>query len=89
MTDTDLRAALGVAPEPDFELDLPPGWARHRPDRAQQDAMLAGIRTRAMQAHRPELLAQANGMLRDSFEMMRRGDVVAFFTPSEQSEETL
>lgn len=85
----DLRSALGAPPEPDFELELPPGWARHRPDRAQQDAMLAGIRSRAMQAHRPELFAQADAMLRDSFDLMRRGDVVAFFTPSEPGDDTL
>lgn len=87
--DTDLRAALGAPPEPDFELELPPGWARHRPDRAEQEAMTASVRARAMQAHRPDLLAQAQAMLRESFESMRRGDVRAFFTPTEPGDDTL
>ncbi|WP_026374189.1 hypothetical protein [Agrococcus lahaulensis] len=86
---TDLRAELGAAPDPEFELELPPGWARHAPDRATQDAMAAGIRERMLRAHRPDLYAQAQRMLQDSFEAMQRGDVVAFFTPTDDGDETL
>jgi hypothetical protein len=86
---SDLRTALGAAPDPEFTMELPPGWARHAPDRATQQLLLAGIKTRMMQAHRPDLFAQAQSMLKDSFEAMRRGDVVAFFSATEQGDDTL
>ncbi|MCR8672012.1 hypothetical protein [Agrococcus sp. HG114] len=86
---TDLRAALGVAPDPEFELELPPGWARHAPDAATRDRFAAGIRQRMMQAHRPDLYAQAQRLLDDSFEAMRRGDTIAFFAPTDPGDETL
>lgn len=85
----DLRSALGAAPDPDFAMELPPGWARHAPDDTTQRAMLAGIRTRMMQAHRPDLYAQAQSMLSESFETMRRSDVVAFFSATEPGDGTL
>ncbi|MFA4840293.1 MAG: hypothetical protein WC580_01130 [Agrococcus sp.] len=84
-----LRAALGLAPDPDFDLRLPPGWARQAPDAETQERMLAGVRSRMMQAHRPDLFARAQSMLSDSFGTMRRGDVVACFTASAQADDTL
>lgn len=85
----DLRAALGLAPDPDFDLRLPPGWSRQTPDAETQERMLAGVKSRMMQAHRPDLFARAQSMLSDSFETMRRGDVVAFFSASEPGDGTL
>lgn len=85
----DLRASLGAAPDPEFTMELPPGWTRRAPDRSTQAMMTAGLRSRMMQAHRPELFAQATSMLKDSFEIMRRGDVVAFFSATEPGDDTL
>ena len=89
MNAADLREDLGVRPDPEFELDLPPGWTRSEPDEQTMEAMIAGTKRRLMQAHRPDLFAQMKTMMEKSFEDMRRNGVFAFFSATENDPDTL
>jgi len=84
-----LRAELGAAPDPDFTLVLPPGWVRRSVDGAVEKDMLGAMRSRLMQAHRPDLYAQMDRLLRDAFTQMRRVEAVAMFVPSADASEAL
>lgn len=84
-----LRAELGAAPDPDFTLVLPPGWIRRSVDGAVEKDMLGAMRSRLMQAHRPDLYAQMDRLLRDAFTQMRRVEAVAMFVPSTDASEAL
>lgn len=86
---TDLRAELGAPPDPEFDLELPPGWTRSVPDDATLRSMLAAARQRLMTAHRPDLYAEVRTMLEASFDEMRKHGVVAFFSATEAGEDTL
>lgn len=84
-----LRAELGAAPDPDFTLVLPPGWVRRSVDAGVEKDMLGAMRSRLMQAHRPDLYAQMDRLLRDAFTQMRRVEAVAMFVPSADVSEAL
>ncbi|UFU03367.1 hypothetical protein LQF12_01780 [Ruania suaedae] len=89
MSTASLREDLGVQPDPEFELDLPAGWARHEPDDATLASMLASMRQRLMEAHRPDLYAQMRPMLEQAFADMRSGGVFAFFSATDPGPHTL
>ena len=89
MTASGLRDELGVRPDPEFEMELPPGWSRSRPDDATLQSMLSDLKRRLMEAQRPELYAQAKSMLEQSFQDMRRNGVFAFFSATETDPGTL
>lgn len=89
MTTADLREELGARPDPEFQLELPPGWSRREPDDATREEMLAALKRRLMEAHRPDLFAQTKLMLEESFEQMRRHRVFAFFAPTDPDPGTL
>ena len=89
MSSTDLREELGVRPDPEFDLELPPGWSRREPDEGTEREMLAALKKRLMEAHRPELFAQTKAMLEGSFESMRRNGVFAFFSPTDPDPATV
>lgn len=89
MSATDLRDALGARPDPAFELDLPPGWARRDADAATRAAMEADLRARMLQLQRPDLLAQSRLLLRDAFATLERTRAVAFYAPIEPSDDML
>lgn len=85
----DLREDLGVRPDPEFEMDLPPGWARHEPNDETLKSMLDGMKRRLMEAHRPDLYAQMKAMTEKSFDDMRRNRVFAFFSATAPDPDTL
>jgi len=89
MTYSSLREELDAAPDPRFELELPPGWARRAPDDETLAAMLGDLKRRLMQAQRPDVYAQLKPALERSFEEMQRNGVVAFFSAVDPDPGTL
>lgn len=87
-TRVGLRELLGGKPDPDFSLVLPPGWVRRGVDEDEQERMLAKIRTRTMQAHRPDLLARLRVMVDQAFTQMRKVSTLAMFTPADEAPES-
>ncbi|MBG6098978.1 protein TPRXL [Nocardioides sp. WG-D5] len=85
----NLREALGVPVVPEFELELPDGWARHGVDDASLEAMLAAAKQRCMEAHAVHLYAEVKGQLEAAFASMRKGGVFAFFAPTTPGDGTL
>ena len=83
-----LRELLGAEPDPDFSLVLPPGWVRRGVDEEEQERMLAQVRTRTMQAHRPDLHARMRVMVDDAFTQMRKVSTVAMFTAADDAPES-
>lgn len=84
-----LREELGVRPDPDFDLVLPAGWARHGLDDATYAAMVAQVKRRCLEAHRPELFVEMTALLKEQFTQMRRAGVIAFFSPTDPGPDTL
>lgn len=89
MTSTNLREALGVRPDPEFDLVLPPGWTRRGVGKDALDLMLGSLKKRLMEEHKPQLFAELRPMLEQSFETMRRNGAIAFFAPTDPEPDTL
>jgi len=83
-----LREQLGGAADPDFELVLPPGWERHEVTAAEQERMIGAMRTRLMEAHRPDLYARMRQLVTEAFAQMRTVSTVAMFVPGESAPES-
>ncbi|MCH1884135.1 hypothetical protein [Agrococcus sp. ARC_14] len=85
MTDANppasLREELGAPADPEFELELPEGWARHDVAAETEQRMLQAAKRRLMEAHRPDLYAQLKAQLEESFAAMRKLEAVAHFGP--------
>lgn len=86
---TGIREAVGLQPEPEFDLQLPVGWTRQQAGDQARDAMLAVVKQRFMEQHRPDLYAETKRLVSQSFEEMERNGVFAFFAPTEPGDETL
>lgn len=84
-----LRESLGVVPDPDFEMDLPPGWSRRAVDDETFDMMVSGLKRRLMQQHKPDAFTEVRRMLKKSFDDMRQAGGFAFFIATEQDPATL
>lgn len=84
-----LRESLGVVPDPDFEMDLPPGWSRRAVDDETFDVMVSGLKRRLMQQHKPDVFTEVRRMLKKSFDDMRQAGGFAFFVATEQDPATL
>lgn len=84
-----LREELGVQPDPEFDLDLPKGWARHGVDDAALESMLTAAKRRCMEAHTLQLYAEVKGHVEGAFADMRRAGVFAYFCPTDPSDGTL
>jgi hypothetical protein len=74
-----LRDELGAPPDPDFEMRLPDGWVRRTAAPETERELEQRLRRRLMEAQRPDLLAEANALLEDSFRQMRESRVIATF----------
>ncbi|SBS73675.1 hypothetical protein [uncultured Microbacterium sp.] len=83
-----LRESLGAA-GPGFDLALPTGWVRREATAGQRDEMVAAVRGRLLQAHRPDLFARVRPLLDDAFQQMAQASVIAFFTPATGDDEAL
>lgn len=68
---SSLRETLG-APDPRFDISLPPGWVRMDPSDASRDALLERARARFLAAQRPDLWAQVRTTLQRAFDELRR-----------------
>lgn len=84
-----LRDDLGVRPDPDFDMDLPQGWARHRVDDDTLQTMLVAAKRRCMEEHKPHFYAEAKAMIEGSFDSMRRSGVFAYFCATDSDPGTL
>lgn len=85
-TRVSLRTELGGAADPDFLLVLPPGWERRAVNDAERDRMLSAMRTRLMNAQRPEIYARMQTLMRESFDRFKKTSTVAMFVPSDPGE---
>lgn len=85
----DLRKELGIHTDPEFDLELPAGWARGKPDQETLEQVLSVIKRRMMDAHRPDMYAQVRTLLSKAFEEMRRNSVIAYFAASSSAEDAL
>lgn len=65
----------------DFSLELPRGWARFDID-GGHDALLAGMKKRFIEGHRPDLFVEAKATFDKAFDGMRKNGVFAFFAPA-------
>lgn len=84
-----LRELLGVARDPEFELKLLPGWERHRPDEADRQALISALRSRLMEAHRPDLQAYLKPQVDHAFASMAQQKVVAYFAATGATDKEL
>ncbi len=84
-----LRDDLGVQPDPEFDMELPKGWARHGVGDDTMQAMLAKVKQRCMQNHQPQLFAEMKTQLEQAFADMRRSGVFAYFCPTDPDPSTL
>jgi len=84
-----LREELGVGTDPDFDLELPPGWSRQSPDEASLRDTLAKVRERCMREHQPQVYAEMKSYLERSYADMQRAGVFAFFSPTDADPDTL
>lgn len=65
----------------DFSIELPRGWSRFDIE-GGRDILLAGMKKRFMDGHRPDLFAEAKVTFDEAFEGMRKNGVFAFFAPA-------
>lgn len=83
------REQLGRTPDPDFELQLLPGWERRSPDDADRERLEAALKARFMSIQRPDLHAYARGILRESYSAMQKEGAVAFYAATAQADDTV
>ena len=88
-TRVSLREQLGGTPDPDFPLILPHGWERRTVDESTERSMVGALRGRLMTAHRPDLYAQMDRLVREAFVQMRKVSVIAMFIPTDDAEHAL
>ena len=86
-TRVGLRELLGGTPDPDFMLILPPDWVRREVNEQEQARMLAKVRGRLLEAHRPDLYGKMRAMLDEAFTQMRKVSTVALFSPADDAPE--
>jgi len=84
-----LREELGVKADPEFDLDLPPGWARHGLDDDTLTTMVARVKQRCLENHRPQLFVEMKMQLEQAFAAMRQAGVFAYFCPTDPEPSTL
>jgi len=84
-----LRDEIGVLPDPEFDLELPTGWARQEVDDRTLGTLLSGLRRRCLQNHQPELFAELKTYAQQAFADMGRTGVFAYFAPTDPGEGTL
>lgn len=65
----------------DFSIELPRGWSRFDIDDGH-DVLLAGMKKRFLEGHRPDLFAEAKVTFDKAFDGMRKNGVIAFFAPA-------
>lgn len=84
-----LREELGGAPDPDFELQLLPGWSKWTPDEGRFVQMGSRMRRRLVEAGRPDMMGAVQKMLDEAFQEMRRQQVIAVFSAEEDADDTI
>lgn len=89
MVGMNLRQEMGVDKDPEFDLELPPGWARHAVSDEQRDATIRDLRTRLKSAGMLGRSAEIESAFQSAFDEMRGSGVFAYFSASDPGENTL
>lgn len=84
-----MRDEIGARPDPEFDLKLPPGWARHGLDDGSPAALLDQLKRRCFENHQPQLYVEMKAYLEQSFADMRKAGVIAYFTATDPGPGTL
>jgi len=82
------REELTGRADPDFTLQMLPGWERRTPDGDDLAERLAALKERCLREHRPDLYARLRTMLEQAHEEMSRGRAIAYYAPA-AGEDTL
>lgn len=86
---SSLREELGGQPDPEFEMDLPPGWSRRPVAEDTSEHLLAALKQRLMQAHKPQAYAELKVLIEEGFKEMRRNGAFAYFSATDPEPGTL
>src|SRR5690606_12967053 len=84
-----LREQLGVSAEPDFEIDLPPGWERRDVGDDDRTSLEAALRQKFLSAQRPDLYAGMRAMLDSAYTGMASAGAIAYYAATTGDENTL
>lgn len=84
-----LREQLGVSAEPDFEIDLPPGWERRDVGEDDRAALEAALRKKFLSVQRPDLYAAVRAMVDSSYSGMTAAGAIAYYAATTGDENTL
>jgi len=84
-----LREQLGVAAEPDFEIDLPRGWERRDVGDDDRAALEAALRKKFLSVQRPDLYAAVHSLVDGSYAAMMSAGAVAYYAATTGDENTL
>ena len=84
---SSLRDELGAAKEPDFEFDLPAGWAKTPVSTAAEKSVQSQLAKRLMAAGRPEILAQLRPMVNRAYSKMQDARAIATIGPMERTDD--
>jgi hypothetical protein len=84
-----LREQLGVSAEPDFEIDLPPGWERRDVGDDDRADLEAALRKKFLSVQRPDLYASVRALVDGSYTAMTSVGAVAYYAALSGDEHTL
>ena len=84
-----LREQLGVSAEPDFEIDLPPGWERRDVSDDDRASLEAALRKKFLSVQRPDLHAAVHALVDGSYSAMTSAGAVAYYAATTGDEHTL
>lgn len=84
-----LREQMGVAAEPDFEIDLPAGWERRDVGDEDRAALEAALRKKFLSIQRPDLYATVHALVDGSYSAMTSVGAIAYYAATTGDEHTL
>lgn len=84
-----LREQLGMSKDPDFVIEVPPGWSRRDVTPDSMDAMLESLKKQFMQAHQPAMYSSMKRLVTEAFAGMKQSGAVGFYAPVDAPEGTL
>lgn len=82
----NLREELGGRSDPDFEIQMLPGWVRRTPDESDLRSWDVAIKQKFMALHRPDLYARSRSLLQRTHEIMRQQEVISYYVPGNDEE---
>lgn len=86
---SSLRETLKGKPDPEFELDLPPGWVRRVPDEQYFTEAKEQAISRLIASGNSARIPEVEEQLRQGREASKTNDTIALFVPEENPRGTL